>query len=306
MRTIVVVGSLNVDVSLRAEHLPRPGETVRAEGLEIGSGGKGANQAIAAARLGGQVRMIGCVGDDVFARIPLDALARAGVDATWVRPLTGQHTGTATITVDAATGENAIAVAGGANRAIAPEHVREAEEAFLSAAVLLVQLEAPLAVVETALDLAHAQGLTTVLDPAPAADLPDALLRKADILTPNETEAERLTGRSVIDVDSAEQAGARLHERSGGQILITLADQGCVLVGTDGARHFPAPRVEAIDSTGAGDAFNGGLAVALARGEPLERALETALRAGAAATLRPGAAAAMPTPEDLDRLPAAD
>jgi ribokinase len=299
MRDIVVVGSLNVDVSLVAEHLPRPGETVRAHGLAVGPGGKGLNQAIAAARLGGRVHLVGCVGEDRFAEIPEQALAEAGVETGLVRRLAGASTGTASIVVDAQTSQNAIAVAAGANGKLCADHVRDAINAFRASAVLLVQLEAPLETVEAALDQARDCRMTTVLDPAPARELPDSLLRKVDILTPNETEAEFLTGVPVRDVESAGAAASRLRERSLGDVVVTLGPAGCVWAWSSGFEHVPAPVVEPVDTTGAGDAFNGGIAVALARGEGLAQALPLATRAGAASTLRRGAAAAMPTPEDL-------
>lgn len=299
MRDIVVVGSLNVDVSMRAERLPQAGETLRAERLEIGPGGKGTNQAIAAARLGGRVHMVGRVGDDRFAEIPLGALTGAGVETSSVHALRGTHTGLASIVVDAGSGENAIVVAGGANRELSPSAVRDAVAAFRASGVLLVQLEAPPETVEAALDLARECGTTSVFDPAPAMDLPDALLRKASVLTPNETEARALSGLDVVDVESAAAAGARLRDRALCDVVITLGAEGCVWTWSNGFEHVPAPRVEPVDTTGAGDAFNGALGVALARGEPLERALRFAVRAGAAATLRPGAAAAMPSESDL-------
>jgi ribokinase len=305
MRDIVVVGSLNLDVSVQATHIPRPGETVRAAGLSIGPGGKGLNQAIAASRLGARVHMVGQLGDDRFAEVPEAALRDAGVDTSYVRRLPGWHTGTALIVVDETSGENAIAVAAGANRALSPQHVQDAVAAFRGSGVLMVQLELPLETVETALDLAKENALVTLLDPAPARELPDTVLRKIDVLTPNETEAEFLTGIRVRDPESAAKAGARLRERTLSDVLVTLGAAGCVWVWSTGFEHIPAPRVEAVDTTAAGDAFNAGLAVGLARGEPIARALRTAVRAGAAATLRSGAAAAMPTAEDLAALPEA-
>ena len=302
MRDIVVVGSLNVDVSVQGAHIPRPGETVRAGGLGIGAGGKGLNQALAASRLGARVHMVGRVGEDRFAEVPESALREAGVEASYVRRVPGHHTGTALIVVDASSGENAIAVAGGANHQLSPGDVRDAVAAFRASGVLMVQLELALETVEAALDLARENALITLLDPAPALELPDTVLRKIDILTPNASEAEQLTGIRVRDPESAAEAGARLRERTGGDVLVTLGDAGCVWVWPTGFEHVSSPRVRAVDTTAAGDAFNAGLAVGLARGESIARALRMALRAGAAATLRPGAATAMPTPEDLDAL----
>jgi len=307
MRDIVVVGSLNVDVSVAAEGLPAPGQTVRASGLEIGPGGKGLNQAVAAARLGGRVHMVGAVGNDRFAEIPLAALEAAGVDTTYVvRPQDSrQHTGTALIVVDSESGENQIAVAGGANASLAPEVVGRALGAFRASGVLLVQLEVPLETVEAALEMAREQRMITVLDPAPATALPEALLRKVDIMTPNETEAELLTGTAVHDLESAAVAGSRLRELTQGDVIVTLGEAGCVWVWPTGFEHIPAPELQPVDSTGAGDAFNGGLGLALARGDSIARALRQAVRSGAAATLTRGAAEAMPRPDDLARLPGA-
>jgi ribokinase len=294
MRDIVVVGSLNVDVSVVAEHIPRPGETIRAEGLQVAAGGKGLNQAIAAARQGGRVHLVGRTGADRFAEIPLAALREEGVDLTFVEALPDSHTGTATIVIDAATRENAIAVAGGANRALEPEHVREALSAFRASAVLLVQLEAPIETVDEALELATGLGVVTVLDPAPACPLDDDLLRKVDVLTPNESEAALLSGLEVHDIESAAAAGTRLRERTQGDVIVTLGALGCVWVSSTGFEHVSAPQVDPVDTTGAGDAFNGALAVALARGEPLPKALRAAVEAGTASTLTRGAAPSMP------------
>jgi len=303
MRDIAVVGSLNVDISVRVPRFVRPGETLRATGLALGAGGKGVNQAIAAARLGGRVHLVGRVGADEFANVPLASLRAAGVDVTHVGVLAGERTGTALITVDEATGQNQIAVYAGANRAVTVAHVRDAITAFRASSVLLVQLELPPETVDAALALARTHHARTILDPAPARELSDATLALVDVLTPNESEAEALTGIRICDAESAAHAGARLQARTGGDVIVTLGEQGCVWVHATGFEHVPAPRVRALDTTGAGDAFNGGLAVALARGEPLSSALREAVRAGTAATLRRGAAAAMPSPADLMALP---
>jgi ribokinase len=218
------------------------------------------------------VHLVGRTGADRFAEIPLAALREEGVDLTFVEALPDSHTGTATIVIDAATRENAIAVAGGANRALEPEHVREALSAFRASAVLLVQLEAPIETVDEALDL----------------------LRKVDVLTPNESEAALLSGLEVHDIESAAAAGTRLRERTQGDVIVTLGALGCVWVSSTGFEHVSAPQVDPVDTTGAGDAFNGALAVALARGEPLPKALRAAVEAGTASTLTRGAAPSMP------------
>ena len=195
MRDVVVVGSLNVDVSVRAERLPAAGETLRASDLSIGPGGKGLNQAIGASRLGARVHMVGRLGEDHFADIAEQALREARVDTSYVQRVAGSHTGTALITVDARTGENTIAVAGGANHTVSSADVRDALAAFRASGVLMVQLELPSETVETALDIARECALVTLLDPSPVRKLPDTLLRKVDVLTPNAHEAEALTGR---------------------------------------------------------------------------------------------------------------
>ena len=303
MRDIAVVGSMNVDVSLRVPRFVAPGETLRASGLELGAGGKGLNQAIAAARLGGRVHMIGRVGTDPFAQIALDALREAGVETSYVESLVGERTGLATITVDESTGQNQIAVAGGANKRVSVEHVRDAVSAFRSAGVLLIQLELPPETVDAALELARANHVRTILDPAPMRELSDETLARVDVLTPNEGEAEKLSGKKIQGVESAAAAGSVLQQRTRADVVVTLGAAGCVWVHATGFEHVPAPRVRALDTTGAGDAFNGALAVALARGAPMSRALREAVRAGSASTLRRGAAAAMPTPADLLALP---
>ena len=300
MADIVVVGSLNVDLTLRASRLPAPGETVRADAIEIGPGGKGCNQAIAAARLGARVRMVGWLGDDRFAEVPERALAEAGVDLAHLQRAPDTATGMAAIVVSGETGQNQIAVFPGANREVTPKQVRGAADAFRASSVLLVQLELPLETVDAALDLARESGCTTILDPSPARALPEEMLRKVDVLTPNESEASLLCGHPVTDVESAAAAGSRLCEKTGSDVLVTLGARGVVWVRATGFEHLPAPAVEAVDTTGAGDAFNGALAVALAAGEPLARALGQALRAGSDSTRRPGAAASMPPRRDLE------
>jgi ribokinase len=297
---IVVVGSMNVDIALRATKIPSPGETVRASDVVLGPGGKGLNQAIAAARLGARVHMVGQVGDDRLAPIPLSSLEDAGVDTTFVESCTGLATGTAVIVVEEVGGQNAITVAGGANSLLSPERIRSAGSAFNGAKVLLVQLEAPNESVEAALDLAGEHGITRILDPAPYRALSDELLSRVDVLTPNENEASQLAGMDVVDRDSAAIAGRMLQERTNGDVIVTLAHLGCVWVSAKDVVCLDAPEVESIDSTGAGDAFNGALAFGLAKGETMARALRRAVVAGSVSTLRSGAAASMPTLEDLE------
>ncbi len=302
MNDIVVVGSLNVDIALRAARIPSPGETVRASDVAVGPGGKGLNQAVAAARLGAVVHMIGQVGKDDFAEVPRSALIAAGVDATHVGVCSDRTTGTAVIVVEEVGGQNAITVAGGANGLLSPDRIRGASSAFSVSKVLLVQLEAPEDTVMTALELAGEHGLVRILDPAPFRPLSDELLGLVDVLTPNESEASLLAGMDVCDVSSAVLAGKRLRERVRGDVVITLAGEGCVWVSASDAVHLAAPQVASVDTTGAGDAFNGSLACGLANGEPMVRALERAVAAGAASTLCMGATASMPTQREIEPL----
>jgi ribokinase len=302
MAGIIVVGSLNVDLSVAVSRLPRAGETLRGSGLALGAGGKGLNQAIAAARLGGRVHLVGCVGRDAFAEIPRAALAEAAVDGTHVVAVEGAATGVALISVAEKTGENSIVVAGGANAELGEEQVRGAAALFEESAVLLVQLEVSLEAVAAALEQARASGVISLLDPAPSRELPDDLLRLADFLTPNESEAEFLTGIEVCGLESAEAAADQLRGRTRQGVIVTLGERGCVVLTASGCEHIPAPRVDAIDTTGAGDAFNGALAHRLALGAPLGEALRYAVRSGAAATQRRGAALAMPTPQEVELL----
>jgi ribokinase len=297
---IVVVGSLNVDITMRAPRFPKPGETLRASELLLGPGGKGLNQAIAAARLGARVQMVGCVGSDPLSEVVLSALTEAGVDTAFVDLAKDATTGTAAIVVDETSGENAIVVAGGANGLLSPEHIARAAGAFEGAKALLVQLEAPDDTVDAALELAGRHGLIRILDPAPFRLLPDALLRKVDILTPNQIEASQLVDFDVTDVPSAVQAGRSLLGRIGGDVVVTLGDAGCVWISDSGDQHVPASRVEPVDTTGAGDAFNGALAQGLANGDRMEGALLRAVAAGTASTLNHGAAPSMPTPAQLE------
>ena len=299
MNEIVVVGSINVDIALRAAKIPSPGETVRASEVLLGPGGKGLNQAIAAARLGARVAMVGRVGEDRLADVPRTALSEAGVDTTHVEPCRERATGTAVIVIEEAGGQNAITVAGGANGLLSPAQITAAVPAFRPASVLLVQLEAPPETVLAALYLAREHGLTRILDPAPYRPLSDELLAEVDVLTPNENEASQLTEMEVCDVASAICAGELLRSRVGGDIVITLAQMGCVWISASDIVHLEAPRVASIDTTGAGDAFNGALAFGLSLGEPMKLALERAVAAGSVSTLRAGAATSMPTPDDL-------
>ena len=290
---IVVVGSLNMDLVARAPRLPVPGETVAGHGFSTVPGGKGANQAVAAARLGGRTAMIGCVGDDAFGVQLRSGLVADGVDCGGVRTAAGVSSGVALIVVDDE-GRNGIVIVPGANGRLAPADVDAREEELAAARVVVLQLETPLATVEHAARRAKALGRIVVLNPAPARELPPSLLACADFLVPNEIEAAALTGARVASVEDAIEAGRRLRHAGAGTVLVTLGAQGVVAVTASEARHHPAPSVKAVDTTAAGDTFIGGLCAALVRGRPLSAAVAFAQAAAAISVTRPGAQPSIP------------
>ena len=295
-----MIGSANVDFTVALARLPRTGETVTGGTLHVNHGGKGANQAVAARRLGADVRMIGCVGQDDSGERIRRGLAAEGIDVTGLASVGDAATGTALIAVDVE-GRNQIAVAPGANHRLTVEMASAHEAALAWAQVVLCQLEVPLPVVRWALLTARRSGATTILNPAPAAPLGDDILALADYLTPNEGEAAALSGREVRDLDSAREAGASLAARGPGHVLITLGGQGVMVVERDRAQHFAAFPVTPVDTTAAGDAFGGGLAVGLAAGGTLEQAVPLACATAALACTRRGAQDSLPHRDDVER-----
>lgn len=269
--------------------------------FSLAAGGKGANQAIAAARAGAETFFVACVGDDPFEVIVRDALAEAGVDTRYVRRVPGEGTGIAHIRVDATTGENDIVIVPRANSLLAPRDIDGALDGIgTDGGVLLTQLETPFEAGRHALERAHAAGVTVILDPAPAAALRDDVWRAVDIVTPNETEATVLTGTRVTDMESAIRAGGWFVQRGVGTALITLAGSGAVAVTAEGAQVFEPFVVDAVDTTAAGDAFAGSLAAALAAGSDLAGAVRRAMATGAIAVTRVGAAPSIPTADEVD------
>jgi ribokinase len=295
---IVVVGSVNTDMVVKSERIPAPGETITGGQFVMAAGGKGANQAVAAARLGAQVTLVAKVGRDVFGDQAVENYRREGIATDLVLRDPALATGVALILVDQK-GENSIAVAPGANFSITPDEVAQAAARIRQADVLLLQLEIPLDTVEAAARIAAEAGVSVVLDPAPVAPLSDALLACVKVIKPNEHEAERLTGVRVTDEASARQAAEQLLSRGVQHAVITLGPRGALWVSRDWSVFVPGTPVQAVDSTAAGDAFSGGLACAMARGLSMDEAVREACLVGALATTRLGAQPSMPTAAEL-------
>jgi ribokinase len=295
-----VIGSANLDFTVALPRLPRTGETVSAGTLLVDRGGKGANQAVAARRLGAEVRMIGCVGDDDSGGEIRRALREQGIGVDGIATSSDAATGTALIFVDRE-GRNQIGVAPGANHRLTVEMARAGQDAIAWAEVLVSQLEVPVPVVRWALETARRHGVPTVLNPAPVQELSDELLSLVTYLTPNAGEVAALTGIEVRDLESGRQAAARLCERGAGTVIITLGEQGALVCDGASAVHFEAFPVEVVDTTGAGDAFNGALAVGLAAGGSLEQVIPLASAAAALTCTRRGAQDALPDRADVER-----
>lgn len=302
MSDVFVVGSINQDFVLKVQRRPEPGETVTDAELDIYPGGKGANQATAAARLGASVALLGRVGDEVFCDSFIELLQSNGIDTTYVNSVYGTSTGAAFITVTP-DGENTIVVSPGANRMLQPSDVTGAAKAIQKAKVLVAQLEIRVEAVEKAAQLAAEAGCRVLLNLAPVCEVPASLLRLTDPLVVNEHEAAYLLKRKVSTVQEAKTAAHELLDLGPRSAVITMGDAGAVLAEPgETPVHLPAPRVTAVDTTGAGDAFIGALAARLAKGDTLVESVAYAVKAGAVAVTRPGAQVSMPAPEDVDNL----
>ncbi|GAB1618117.1 ribokinase [Pseudomonas sp. NGC7] len=296
---VVVVGSLNMDLVARAQRLPRAGETLPGEAFFTAPGGKGANQAVAVARLGGGVAMVGNVGDDAYGQQLRKALEREGVDCQAVSVCQGVSSGVALITVDAAS-QNCIVIIPGGNGLLTPQSVQRFDTLLQAADVIICQLEVPAETVAWALARGHELGKRVILNPAPATGpLPSTWFGHIDYLTPNESEAEALTGITVTDQGSALRAGERLLQLGAGKVIITLGAQGALLVTAQGHQHFPAPVVQPVDTTAAGDTFVGGFAAALVRGLEEGEAIAFGQRAAALSVTRVGAQPSIPYLSEL-------
>lgn len=290
---IVVFGSLNMDLVSHLPRLPAPGETLRGNNFYTSQGGKGANQAAACAQLGAVTCMVGRVGDDVFGPSLRAGLENLGVDVTGVVTSPGPS-GVAVIHVDDR-GENSIVIFAGANGKVGEPDLKRLDSAMIGADILLMQLEIPLEVVTAAARMARACGVRLILDPAPAASLTDELYSLTDFLTPNETECAALVGFPVYDIQMAEQAAVILLKRGVRQVVIKMGESGAYLHNGRSSELVSAFRVEAVDTTAAGDAFNGALAVALEKDVELREAVRFANAAGAISTTRHGAQPSMPS-----------
>jgi ribokinase len=286
---IIVVGSSNTDLVLSCAHLPKPGETLLGGEFQRFHGGKGANQAVAAARAGARVTFIGARGRDDFGRAAANSLKREKIDVRYFVECPQAPSGIALILLGGKTRENMIAVARSANDMLSPRHLQAARAEFGRAQVVVAQLEIPLGAVIRAAELAQAAHVPFLLNPAPARPLPKGLLKLVHTLTPNEHEAALLTGAS----DPA-KAGARLLAGGCKQVVITLGAKGALLVDARGARHFCAPKVKPVDTVGAGDCFTGWMAVGIAEGLAIEETVDRALRAASLSVTRPGAQAGLP------------
>jgi len=298
MAKIVVLGSTNTDMVIKAARIPAPGETILGGDFLMNPGGKGANQAVAAARLGGDVTFIAKVGDDLFGREAKTLFAKENIHVEYVFTDAEKPSGVALIMVSAE-GENSIAVASGANGALSPDNIAAARGEIERAGALLMQLETPVETILCAAQWAADKGVPVVLNPAPACALPDALFPCLSMITPNETEAELLTGIKVTDAETALAAAKALCAKGVGRVIITLGAKGAFVYDGGVGRQIPAFPVEAVDTTAAGDVFNGALVVALTENRPLDEAVVFASKAASISVTRMGAQASAPWRKEI-------
>lgn len=298
-RQILVVGSSNTDMVIKAAHLPRPGETILGGTFFMNPGGKGANQAVAIARLGGPVTFICKTGSDIFGHQSQQLFEEEGINTSYVFSDSGNPSGVALITVDEKA-ENCIVVASGANANLLPSDLEKAEEAIERADLVLMQLEVPMETVCFVADIAWQKGKKVILNPAPAHPLPADLLRHLYLITPNETEAEMITGVKITDESSAGEAARALSGMGVQHVIITLGSKGALIYSNGKAEMVPALKVEAVDTTAAGDVFNGALTVALSEGRSLKEAARFACKASAVSVTRVGAQSSAPYRNEVD------
>lgn len=299
-RQIIVIGSSNTDMVIRTRQMPRPGETVLGGDFMMNHGGKGANQAVAAARLGGPTMFIGKVGNDMFGRQTIEMLRNSDIDVTHLGVSQKHPSGIALINVDDS-GENSISVASGANADLTPADIDMAEDAISKAALIIMQLEIPVATVTHAARMAKRHGVTVILNPAPApaSPLPAELMENVDIIIPNKTEAEIISGIRITDAESELKAINAIHAMGVGTVIFTLGSAGALLCVDGECEKIPSFKVKAVDTTAAGDTFCGALCVALSEGRKLRDAVVFANKAASISVTRMGAQQSIPTREEL-------
>lgn len=298
MKKITVVGSLNMDLVINTPRVPQMGETIMGSGFMTVPGGKGANQAVAAARLGGNVHMVGCLGDDIFGHNLLDNLKTNNVNVENVKLIDGVSTGIAVITV--CEGDNSIILESGANFKIDCDMINKIESVIAESFIVLVQLEIPQEVVECVVDIANRNNVKVLLNPAPARKLSDELLPKVDIFTPNESECELITGLPVKSIEGAKQAVTFLRKKGVQNVIITMGKNGVVYNSGESIIHKPVPKVKVVDTTAAGDSFSGAVAVALAEGKSIDEAVDFGNKVGTLTVMKKGAQISLPSRTDVD------
>ena len=290
---IVVIGSSNTDMIVKSEHLPVPGETILGGEFLMAQGGKGANQAVAAARLGGKVSFIAKTGNDIFGNQSIKSLHNEHINTDFVQRDKTMPSGVALISVDSK-GENSIVVASGSNMALSPSDIDIASDLIKNAGFVLMQLEIPLETVEYVTNICSKNRVQVILNPAPAQKLSDKLLQSLSIITPNETEAALLTGIAINDLSDIEKAAEAIKQKGVGTVIVTMGSAGAYVLSDTISTIIPAPEVKAVDTTAAGDTFNGALCLALSSGKGIEEAVKFANKAASISVTRMGAQPSIP------------
>jgi ribokinase len=298
---IVIVGSSNTDMVIKSERIPEPGETILGGTFLMNPGGKGANQAVAVSRLGGDVVFVTKTGNDLFGRQSVELYTSEGINTDYILSDAKNPSGVAIIMVDAK-GENCIAVASGANGTLLPKDTKAARKEIENAEIVLMQMEIPMETIQHVASIASKKGVKVILNPAPAAPLSDELLRCLYIITPNKSETEMITGIKVTDWESARRAADAISEKGVGIVVITLGSLGALIKEDSTYYNVPAEKVTAVDTTAAGDVFNGALCVALAEGKTTHEAVKFASKAASIAVTRMGAQSSIPSRKELDQL----
>jgi len=299
--SIVVIGSSNTDMIVKVPRIPKPGETILGGKFITAAGGKGANQAVAAARAGGSVTFVACVGNDMFAEQALEAFKQDKINTRFIKRIAAEPSGVALIFVDD-NGENSIAVASGANNSLFAEDIINIESTIRAADIVLMQLETPVETIISAANIAKDAGAKVILNPAPAQSLGNDLLKALSIITPNETEAELLTGVSVSDLTDAEKAADVLLNKGLETVVITMGSKGAFYKSQNQIKVIPGFKVDAVDTTAAGDVFNGALSVAIAEGKSLQESVLFANAAAALSVTKIGAQPSVPTRKEIEQM----